>query len=131
MNNEKEIIKTRPKSLHVSITPGPGPGSPGTGHSSSRSLQVQVTPGPCHSGAGSLNHSDATADASSEPILKVAHLIAIFKSKWQWQARKHFGNTHQLTSKCYVNCHVLNNIPYRCLGRCQRNIKGTILRKLK
>ena len=31
----------------------------------------------------SLNHSDATADASSESILKAAYLIAIFKSKWQ------------------------------------------------
>ena len=31
--------------------------------------------------AGSLNHSDATADTCSEPILKAANLIMNFKSK--------------------------------------------------
>ncbi len=43
--------------------------------------------------AGSLNHSDDTADTSSDPILKMAHLMAIVKLKWQWWARKHFTKT--------------------------------------
>ena len=34
-----------------------------------------------HHRAGSINHSDATADASSLPILKAAHLITFSKSK--------------------------------------------------
>ena len=38
--------------------------------------------------AGSLNHSDATADASSEQRLKTVHLIVIYKSKWQWWTGK-------------------------------------------
>ena len=34
--------------------------------------------------ARSLNQGAATATAASEPILKAAHLIAIFKTKFQW-----------------------------------------------
>ncbi len=33
--------------------------------------------------AGSLNQGASTATASSEPILKAAYLIVIFKEKWQ------------------------------------------------
>ena len=36
-----------------------------------------------------INHSDATIDASSEQILKAAHLIAIFKSKWHLNLKIH------------------------------------------
>ena len=34
--------------------------------------------------AGCLNQGAATANASSEPILRAAHLIAIFKRKCLW-----------------------------------------------
>ncbi len=44
--------------------------------------------------AGSLNQGVATT--YSEPILKAAHQIAIFKRKMAVVSRKHLGNTHQL-----------------------------------
>ena len=46
--------------------------------------------------AYSLNHTDAIDDAFCEAIRFWKQLI--FKSKWQWWARKQFRNTHWLTS---------------------------------
>ena len=48
--------------------------------------------------AGSLNQGAVTTTASSEPILKDAHLIAIFKRKMAVVSWKHLGNTYRLGS---------------------------------
>ena len=45
---------------------------------------------------GSLNQGATIATASSEPILKVAHLKPIFIRKLAVVSRKHLGNTHRL-----------------------------------
>ncbi len=50
--------------------------------------------------AGSLNQGDTTA--SSEPILKSAHTIAIFKRKMAVVSQKHLRNTHWLGSSSHL-----------------------------
>ena len=51
-------------------------------------------------GNKSLNQGAATA--SSEPILKAAHLIAIFKRKMSVVSRKQLGNTHRLGDSIHL-----------------------------
>ena len=50
--------------------------------------------------AGSLNQGAAIA--SSEPILKAAHLIASFKRKMAVVSQKHIGNTHRLGGSSHL-----------------------------
>ena len=50
--------------------------------------------------AGSLNQGAATA--STKPILKAAHLIAIFKRKMAVVSWKHLENCHQLVGSSHL-----------------------------
>ncbi len=52
-------------------------------------FDVRQTHGPILYRAGFLTQSAVTATASSEPILKGAHLIAIFKRKMAVFSRNH------------------------------------------
>ena len=52
--------------------------------------------------SGSLNKDAATATVSSELILKVAYLMAIFKIIMEAVSRKHLGNTHRLGGSSHL-----------------------------